>query len=421
MIATLDTIVYFARDLVVAAYDLMIGRRERQYRYELVVQAPKEVVRRLLTASHVTYEMGNVCTVTEPLAGVGGVDVMRFFFRGQPYGSLSVRRSEPRPDTFSWSFLPELSELSAQIGANDRGEVSLEDLPDGSTQTQWTRTLTHRRAGTRVIAPMGLRQLAWCLKNQAEKEVGHARRWSQVGQPFWLIAAIGIFWWLFGVADAAILILVITVLELGRVAALLVTGRGVRFFAGVPFFGGMVLPKYPYENEWQRACVALIGPSLSLVPTLGLLWLAFSSRSELAGRAAFWFAVFNCLNLLPLVPFDGGVIVDVVLRSMRDRLIQVVALLSAAAGLGLAFYNPFDWAVFVGLIIMYAGLEFAFRSNLDKRAQPRDLGGLKAPVLFAALALLVFVYWTVAWQISPSTRFPPEPQVPVHQAGWRDL
>jgi Zn-dependent protease len=405
---TLETIALFARDLVVAAYDLVTGRQQRQYRYELVVQAPKKVVTRLLTASHVIYQRGNTRAVTEPLGGTEGVDVMRYFIGNWQYGSLSVRRSQPRPDTFSWRFLPELSELSAEIGADDTAEVSLEALSNGSTQMLCTRALLHRRAGTRVSAPIGLRQFAWILKDTAEKEVGRAASWSQFGRSFWLIAAIGItFWGMFGLADAAIVILMIVTLELGHAAALLVTGRGVRFFAGVPFFGGMAVPKYPYENEWQRALVALMGPSVCLVPTLAFYWLAYSSHSVLAGRVAFWFAVFNCFNLLPLVPFDGGIVVDVLLRSMRDRLVQVIALVGALAGLALVFYNPFDWAVFVGLIIVGAGLKFAFQPNRGRRADAKELGGFAAPAMFGALALLLFIYWTVAWQISPPTRLRP--------------
>jgi hypothetical protein len=458
MILLLRTIAYLAHDLVVAVYDLVIGRQRRQYRYELVVQAPKEVVRRFLTASHVTYEMGNIRIVTEPLAGAEGVDVIRYFVGDRPYGSICVRRTEPRPDSFSSRLLPELSELSMQIGIDDTTEVSLDVLSDGSTKMDCTRTLTHRRAGTRVSAPIGLRQFAWIFKHQAEKEVGHAAPWSRVAQSFWLVAAIGILWWLFGLepaviatlvfvapyaaqwsrvgrslwliaaigifwglfgwADAAILILVIIALELGHAAALLVTGRGARFFAGIPFFGGMVLPKYPYENECQRAFVSLTGPSLSLIPTLGFAWVAFSSHSVLAGRAAFWFAVFNCFNLLPVVPLDGGTVVDVLRRSMRDRLIPVIALLAVAAGLGLVLYNPFGWAVFVGLVITAAGLKFVFQSKLSKSAHPTDVGGRAAAALFATLALLLSVYWTVAWELSPSTRVSPGFQGSTHQASW---
>jgi hypothetical protein len=105
----------------------------------------------------------------------------------------------------------------------------------------------------------------------------------------------------------------------------------------------------------------------------------------------------------------------VLLRSMRDRLIQVIALLGALAGLGLVFYNPFDWAVFVGLIIVCAGLKFAFQPNPGKRAHAKELGGFTAPAMFGALALLLFIYWTVAWQISPPTRLRPGFQGSGHQ------
>src|SRR5262245_15418434 len=126
----------FTRDVAVAAHDIIVGRRRRQYRYELVVQAPKDAVRRLLSASHVAYETGDVRTVTEPLAGVEGVDVTRLFIGDRLYGSISARRTGLKPDSCSWRLLPEHSDLSSQIGDDDTVEVSWEALPDGSTQTR---------------------------------------------------------------------------------------------------------------------------------------------------------------------------------------------------------------------------------------------------------------------------------------------
>jgi len=303
MISSTATILRFLSYFVVAAHDWIIGRQRRRYRREFIIKAPKEIVRRLVTASDLTVAQGNVQIVSEPLAGVEGGEVGRVFVRGRPYPSIAFGRSEPAPDVFLYRYLPEFSERTDQMGVDDVWQISLEALADGSTRMRLARTLTHRRAGTRISAPIWLGMVGRLCKSEAEREAGHepAPR-SRLGQPIWLLAAIASFWWLLGWLDGVLLILVVIVHELGHAVAMLVTGRGVRLITLIPFFGGMASPRYPYEDEWQRGLVALMGPCLSLIPTLGLLWLAFSIDSALAARAAFMFAIVNGANLLPLVP-----------------------------------------------------------------------------------------------------------------------
>src|SRR5262249_53997228 len=147
-----------ARDLGVAVYDLVIGRQRRSYRDEVIVRAPPEILRRLLMGSDITYEGANVRVVTAALEGVEGVEVQRQFIAGRPYASVAIQRSEPKPGTFVCRYLPELSEQAAWVGADDVFAVTLEPLPAGATRMGLARTLTHRRARTRLSAPMAVRQ-----------------------------------------------------------------------------------------------------------------------------------------------------------------------------------------------------------------------------------------------------------------------
>ncbi len=397
-------------DLAIAACDLVTGRRRRTYACEVVIDAPKDVVRALLTRSDVTYEKANLRVVTEPLAGIEGGEVARAFAAGRAYPDVAYQRGEPVPDTFVWRYLPEFSPGATWIGDDDASENALEALPDGSTRMRCLRTLTHRRAGTRISAPMGLRQGAWRVKRQAEKEAGREppprSRLDQLG---WLLAAIASFWWLLGWQDAAILVLVITIHELGHAAAMLVTGRGVRLITLIPFFGGMAFPKYHYENEWQRAFVALMGPGLSLLPTLALFWLAHSFDSALAARAAFLSAIINAVNLLPLVPLDGGIVVDSLLRSLHGRLSQVIAWLGTAAGMGLALYSQ---SVLIAIVFVFGGLQLLYQSSLDTHAHLKRLGGFQASLLVAALALTIAAYLTIIVDGDHSARAHAEPGRP---------
>ena len=360
--AYLEEILLGARDLAIAAYDFAVGRRRRQYCYELVINAPKDLVRRLTDKSEKTFESGDFRSVREPLAGVEGAEVVRHYVGGQLYASLAYRHSETAPDTFLARYLPEFCQDAAWIGTDDTLESSFKALPDGSTKLRMVRTLTHRRAGTRLSAPLGLRQGARRLKAKAELEAGHAaaHRPDRLRQSLWLAAAIASFWWLFGWLDAAIVTLVIILHELGHAVAMLLTGRGVRFITLVPFVGGLAVPRRHYESDWQRAFVAFMGPGLSLVPTLVLFWLAFSIDSALAARAAFVFALINAPNLLPLIPLDGGVIVNALLRAVHIRLNRAIAWLGVASVSAIALYTQ---SVLVGIVFMFGVVQLVYESN----------------------------------------------------------
>jgi Zn-dependent protease len=404
VIAYIEAILLAARDLAVAVWDLAIGRRRRPYRDEVIIKASQEILRHLLMGSDITYERANVRVVTAPFAGIEGVEVQRTFVAGRPYASVAIERTEPMPGTFVCRYLPELSEAAAWIGADDMCEVTLEPLPDGSTRMRLARTLTHQRARTRISAPLGLRQTAGLLKTQAEKEAGRRpARWQpRLGHLLWLFAAMASFWWVVGWLDAAILTLVIIVHELGHAAAMLVTGQGVQFITLVPFLGGMAAPKRHYESEWQCALVALMGPSLSLIPTLGLFWFASASDSAMAARVAFMFAIINAPNLLPLVPLDGGIIFHAFLRSAHARSSQAIAWLGVAAGMGLAVHLQ---SVLIGIVFVFGAWQLVYRSSLAMNDKVKPLGRLQVLVLLAGFTLTVFAYWTILEQSYASPQF----------------
>src|SRR5262249_49807317 len=160
----------------------------------------------------------------------------------------------------------------------------------------------------------------------------------------------------------------------------------------VPFFGGMAATKLHYENEWQRAVVALMGPSLSLLPTLVLLWLAFAPDSGLAPRAALLSALVHGAHLLPPLPPRRGIVVPSVLRALHVRLSHAIAWIGVVAGLALAVWAQ---SVLIGVIFAFGALQLVFQSSLDTDAHLKRLTGFQAPALIAALALTAFAYVTI--------------------------
>ncbi len=378
-------------DVALAAYDILTRRTQRRYTYRAIINAPKEMVRSLITGADVTFAKANIRCVEEPLPGVEGVVVTRTFVGGEAKSAIASRRIEDTEDGMAVQYLPEHSENSAKTGADGVFGATFEALPGGSTRLHLYRELTHRRPATRIAAPLGLRVLAWLVKTEAESRQGTApraaRRW--LTQAAWLVAALASFWWLAGWKDAVLLVVLIALHEAGHALAMWICGRGVRFITLIPFIGGMAMPKRMYESDAQHAFVALMGPGMSLLPTAGLIWFAYRNDSQLAAHAGFMFALINGLNLLPLTPLDGGVAANAVLHAIHRRLARAIAWLSTSAGLVLAFYLQ---SVILGIVFVFAGLQLIQQASLGIHLQRKRLGWFQAPVVLGALVLSFCAY-----------------------------
>lgn len=376
-------------DVALAAYDIVTRRTRRRYTYQAVINAPKETVRSLITGADIRFARANLRCVEEPLPGVEGAVVTRTFVGGEAKNAAASRRIEDTEDSAVVQYLPEHSENAATIGTDDVFGAAFEALPGGSTRLRLYRELTHRRPATRITTPLGLRVLAWLVKTEAEAREGTApgtaRRW--LTQAAWLVAALASFWWLAGWKDAVLLVVLIVLHEAGHALAMWITGRGVRVITLIPFIGGMAVPKRMYESDAQHAFVALMGPGMSLLPTLGLIWFAYSNESQLAAHAGFMFAFINGINLLPLTPLDGGVAVNALLHAVHRRLALAIAWLGTCAGLVLAFYFQ---SVLLGIVFVFAGLQLIQQASFN--LQRKRLRWFQAPVVLGGLVLTCGAY-----------------------------
>lgn len=102
------------------------------------------------------------------------------------------------------------------------------------------------------------------------------------------------------------------------------------------------------------AVMLLIPDVFNLTSRAGYFW------GQLAGISLFWAA----LNLLPVLPLDGGQMLNALLGPARIRLTLWISIFTAvgAAWLGYKWFDPFLFPIFMGM--------FAFRSWQALRALP---------------------------------------------------
>jgi Zn-dependent protease len=199
--------------------------------------------------------------------------------------------------------------------------------------------LTHTKFSTRLIMPFTALRGIQSLKRTAEVRAGNNDRtpMDQVRNAL-LTGALTFasFFALFGGSIAASLLIVILLHELGHVIAMRWVGIPVRGIYFVPFFGGVAVGESLGATEATRGFVALMGPAFSMLTTLVCIFLSYQSRDPFISDLALLSALLNGFNLLPILPLDGGHVLQAMTSRLTPGMARAVTTLTFCIGIGLA-------------------------------------------------------------------------------------
>jgi Zn-dependent protease len=130
-----------------------------------------------------------------------------------------------------------------------------------------------------------------------------AKLLTTAGTAFVSIAAYSLaFGWTFAVG----FVLLLFVHEMGHVIQLRREGIKASAPMFVPFLGAFISAKSLGNNALAEARVGLAGPILGTVGAAACFALAEVANSDLLRALAYFGFFLNLLNLVPVVPFDGG-------------------------------------------------------------------------------------------------------------------
>ncbi len=104
----------------------------------------------------------------------------------------------------------------------------------------------------------------------------------------------------------------------------------------------------PHASEAERGFVALMGPGLSLLTTGAFVLLWQGTGTPLFAELALVSAVLNGINLAPVLPLDGGQIVDAILSRADPEIVAIVNFVCLLAGVGAALY--LEWSCLDGTL-----------------------------------------------------------------------
>lgn len=183
--------------------------------------------------------------------------------------------------------------------------------------------------------------------------------------------AAGAVWW-----DARMVLLIVIVLlfhESGHYIAMRWFGyRNVKMFF-VPFLGAAVSGRHFNISPWKKAIVYLAGPVPGIVLALPLLVAGLITGRNWMFEFGAMALLLNTLNLLPIMPLDGGWIMHLTLLSRSP----ILELLARVAGIGVMFafaiFSSSPILLLIAIPLMIS-LPTTFRvSSLVKRLRDREL------------------------------------------------
>jgi Zn-dependent protease len=335
--------------IFLAAVDSITGRRRRRFQSRVLIKAPRDAV-----CGFVDTQIG-----LDETKGTAPLEIMP---QGQP---------------------------SPPVGACDYYfRADLEAVPGGTALTLHVE-VTFWSFGQRIRCPVAVRQEATRIKWHCEKGAGVQSQLAELANHWLVLSLLALlsFWYLWGWREALLIALVVVLHELGHAAAMRMVGIPVQGIYLIPFLGGAAVPKTAYRSLGQLGFVALMGPGFSLIPTLALAWLYYTTADLWALHAAFMFALINGSNLLPIYPLDGGQILNAALASLSRHIANAAAWVGVFTGLGAALYLQ---SLLLGIPFLFFALQLA--PSGTRTAGLRRLTSLSGAALVLAFVATFALY-----------------------------
>jgi len=175
-----------------------------------------------------------------------------------------------------------------------------------------------------------------------------------------MLVSIGAYALIWGWTFAIGFVLLLLLHELGHVIQLRREGVEASAPMFIPFLGAVIAAKSMGDDAAAEARVGLAGPILGSIATLVPLAIWLATGSEFWQALAYVGFLINLLNLLPVLPLDGG-------RAMAALSPWVWWVgYAALVGLTFAFPNPI-----MLLILLFGGIESWRRFKQRKSAESR--------------------------------------------------
>nr|WP_194717362.1 site-2 protease family protein [Vibrio sp. S9_S30] len=156
--------------------------------------------------------------------------------------------------------------------------------------------------------------------------------------------------WFFSFQFAIGLLACLIFHEYGHIRAMKYFGLKTKGIYLIPFLGGLALSDEKINTRWQDVVISIMGPTFGLVLSIVLLMVYWVTGDVFFAGLAVFNAFLNLINLLPVLPLDGGHVLKSISFSFNSVAGLVMCIVAAIAGI-IASYT-FGMALFGFLLIM---------------------------------------------------------------------
>jgi Zn-dependent protease len=142
------------------------------------------------------------------------------------------------------------------------------------------------------------------------------------------LISVAVYSWIFGWAFAVGLVMLLLIHELGHALVMKLKGLPIGGLVFIPLFGAAVLMNRMPKNAKDEAEVGIAGPVAGAIAASVCLLIAFTQadRPGIWASLAYFGFFLNLVNLIPIVPFDGGRVLAAI-----DRRIWIVGFVGLVA------------------------------------------------------------------------------------------
>ena len=202
---------------------------------------------------------------------------------------------------------------------------------------------------------------------------------------------------IFSFQFALALIACLVVHEYGHVRAMKHFGIKTKGFYLIPFFGGMALTDDKINTRWQDVVISIMGPTFGLALSLILWGIYLVTDNIFIANLANFNAFLNLINLIPVLPLDGGHVVKSVAFSAGTRIATVLLSLGTVLGIFISYQLGLFFLAFV-LFIGTLDIVFEWRHRHHSLLLPMNRYGQIVSVVWyvATMAMLVGIMWHFA-------------------------
>lgn len=394
MILFFSNIWFLLKELLRTPFDIIRGERRRSYTVELGVNAPKAITWSVASAHSIRLEgTPPIEIATTPDSERTGVHTGTFKIAAREF-PIAYRVIEEWPgEAMLIEILKE--ESAPECCPGDDYVCAFAISGEGHVSTiASTFEVTHTRLSSRFLLPLAAVQNTLRLKRNAELRAGSIT--DDLSSQIKNAAITGAltfasFFAMFGPSEAAILVVLILIHELGHVIAMRWAGIPVKGIFFIPFFGGVAVGGERYRKEVERGVVALMGPGFSLITTAIFVVLASQGGDPMMRNLAVMSAILNGFNLLPIQPLDGGHIMQSLLSRLDPAAARAIHTAALLAGGAIALYLG---SLLLLMVLLLAAPSIAAIGKAGRPAVP-PLAPLDLAILLTAYVATIVFYIAV--------------------------